>query len=243
MKTKNTRSSLNGEIENNTAKTKKKLLANQEKTLKVKEEMFELKLKAINTQLNPHFVFNALNTIQYFITSGNKKQALKYLSTFSKLIRYNLNYIEKDKVTLKDEVAMLNCYLKLQKLRYNNKFDFTISPEISKIKDAIIPPFIIQTLFENIIEQGAFNGHKNKKLNIKFNISKTKITLNISYSYDIETKNNSYTPEYRKGIIAWQDQIKLLNQVSQYNIKKEISFLKNKNNQEGNIILQLPNLI
>ena len=100
----------------------KALLHEQQRLFKIKEEMLELKLKALNSQMNPHFVFNALNAIQYFITSGKRKLALEYLSMFSKLVRYYLKHLEKDVVALKSEVEMLHWYLNLQKLRYDDKF-------------------------------------------------------------------------------------------------------------------------
>ena len=88
----------------------------KENSLNPSEEMVQLKLKAFRSQMNPHFIFNALNSIQYFITSENKKSAVIYLSVFSKLIRFYIKHIEKETVNLADELAMLNGYLRLQKL-------------------------------------------------------------------------------------------------------------------------------
>lgn len=94
------------------------VLEKQEKLLQIREEMLELKIFALNSQLNPHFLFNSLNAIQYFVTSEKKKLALEYLSTFSRLIRFYLKQLGKDTVSLYNEIDMLNWYLKLQKLRY-----------------------------------------------------------------------------------------------------------------------------
>ncbi|HKL90917.1 MAG TPA: histidine kinase, partial [Allomuricauda sp.] len=92
------------------------LLEKQHKLFQLKEEMLELKLKTLNSQLNPHFVFNSLNAIQYFITTQNTKFALDYFSTFSRLVRFYLKQLGKDTVSLYNEIDMLHWYLKLQKL-------------------------------------------------------------------------------------------------------------------------------
>src|SRR5690606_1063793 len=88
------------------------------------EEIAQLQTKAFSAQMNPHFVFNALAAVQYFIVSGNKKASLFYLSVFSKLIRYYLKQVDTDSVLLTEESSMINAYLTLQKLRYKNQFDY-----------------------------------------------------------------------------------------------------------------------
>ncbi len=221
----------------------KALLEKQENLLKIKEEMVELKLKVLNSQLNPHFLFNALNAIQYFVASEKKQSALEYLSVFSKLIRYYLKSLKSDIVSLKEEVQMLHNYLKLQKLRYHNRFEYviTIKDDLNKI-DAVIPAFVIQTLFENIIEYAMLNQHKNEKLNIVFNMLKNSVLLKVEYQYSEDSSANKYKPEYRQRIIQWEDQIKLLNSIKDYTIEKKVSLNMNDNVQFGEIILKLPDL-
>ncbi|WP_243414805.1 histidine kinase [Flagellimonas aquimarina] len=221
----------------------KALLEKQENLLKIKEEMVGLRLKVLNSQLNPHFVFNALNAIQNFITSEKKKLALEYLSIFSKLIRFYLKSLESDTTSLKEEVKMLNSYLKLQKLRYDNQFEYTITiMDNSKKIDAIIPASVIQTLFENIIEYSMFNQHKNKKLDISFEVLKTSVLLKVNYQHNEIASTIKYEPEYRERIMQWENQIRLLNSVKNYTIEKEV-ILKNKRTKHyGEITLRLPNL-
>lgn len=221
----------------------KTLLERQENLLKVKEEMVELRLKVLNSQLNPHFLFNALNAIQYFVTSEKKKLALEYLSVFSRLIRFYLKSLESDTASLKEEVKMLNWYLKLQKLRYDNQFEYaiTIKDESKKI-DAKIPASIIQTLFENIIEHAMFNQHKNEKLDISFEVLKTSVLLKVKHQHDEIASAIKYEPEYRQRIMQWEDQIKLLNSVKNYTIEKEVVLSKKRTKHYGEITLKLPNL-
>jgi putative methionine-R-sulfoxide reductase with GAF domain len=216
----------------------------QDNLLKIKQEVVELKLKALNTQMNPHFVFNALNAIQYFITSEDKKSALEYLSVFSKLIRFYLKHIENETVKLDEEIAMLNWYLKLQQLRYDDQFQFEIAlDKSSKNTDASIPSFILQTLFENIIEHSIYCQHKNQKIIALFKITKKNVIVNLSYSYDANSGQSvNYSPEYRERIIEWQNQVQLLNTFKNYKIENKVNFHKNGKLPGGNINLILPNL-
>ena len=114
-------------IKLNQIRTEKKVKREQEKLLKIQTEMVNLKLKTFQSQMNPHFVFNTLNAIQYFITSDEKVKALSYLSVFSKLIRYYLKNFEKETISLSDEITMLSWYLTLQKLRYDKRFEYTLN--------------------------------------------------------------------------------------------------------------------
>lgn len=224
-------------------RTQKNYAKEQERLLDIQKQLVDLKLKALSSQMNPHFVFNAINAIQYFITSDNKKSALEYLSVFSKLIRFYLKHLELDTVNLKDEIDMLSWYLKLQKLRYHEQFDFKIDKEIiDDSTNAVIPSFIIQTLFENIIEHSVSSQHKNQKLNALFKVSKANVILEIEYRHDTIKTTKKYAPEYRENIIKWQDQVHLLNNVKHYNIRKDVSFIDGEKTSGGNIILKLPNL-
>lgn len=221
------------------------LIKKQQKFLQIKEEMLALKLQALKSQLNPHFVFNAINAIQYFITEGNKKSSLEYLSIFSKLIRFYLKYLEEDLVYLKDEVNMLNWYLKLQELRYSNRFKYTINIDnSSELENTKIPAFVIQTLFENIIEYAIINQHNNQSLNANFKVNNNNVILTIEHKYDAILESEiQYSPEYRTQITKWQDQIQLLNTIKNYNIEKHITLIKDNSLLKGTLItLKLPNL-
>jgi LytS/YehU family sensor histidine kinase len=210
----------------------------------VSDELAHLKLKTLRSQMNPHFIFNALNAIQYFITSENKKSAVIYLSVFSKLIRHYLNNIENDTVQLTNEFAMLQEYLKLQKLRYTNQFDYSlICKEDVKNTEAIIPSFILQALFENIIEHAIFNQYQDYKVVTVFSQERKTVRVNIQFTYKcIPNTPQKYIPDYREQMVKWQDQIRLLNRLKNYNIKKKVTFNNNSNENGGTILLSLPNL-
>jgi LytS/YehU family sensor histidine kinase len=217
---------------------------NEENPNSLSEEMAQLQLKAFSAQMNPHFVFNALSSVQYFITSGDKKASLYYLSVFSKLIRFYLKNIDRETVLLIEEREMLNSYLTLQKLRYKNQFNYSIvQDQSSDYTKATIPSFILQTLFENTIEHAIYNQYKNYEIEIAFNTSPKNVVVTIVFNYEESLgKITQYIPDYRKQLIKWQDQIRQLNSCKNYSIKKKITFNENCDGKGGTITLSLPNL-
>ena len=229
-------------IQNVRADLKNKI--EQEKLLAVREEMLQLKLKAFRSQMNPHFIFNALSGIQYFVTTSNKKQALTYLSVFSKLMRFYLQHFEKETVSLSDEIIMLENYLKLQKLRYENQFDYSMELDKNSSNDATIPSFILQTLFENIIEHAVYNQYKNHSIKINFKIKPQRVLIEIDFKYETGKGGKiAYTPDYRNQLMKWQEQVRFLNRTKNYNIQKKITFNKsNTGFNGGTISISLPNL-
>ena len=126
-------------------------------------------LTSIKAQMNPHFFYNALNTIQSFIFADDKKNASTYLSKFSKLTRLILEMSEKEMITLAEEVQALQLYLDIEKIRFNDKLNFdiivadNIEPEILKI-----PPMIIQPYVENAIKHGLLHKKEEGRLLIDF---------------------------------------------------------------------------
>ena len=128
----------------------------------------ELEKKMLRAQMDPHFIFNSLNSIQHFITTNEKKLAIKYLSKFSKLIRKVLDNSINDRVSLNEELSLLEDYMELEELRLNHSFEFELN--ISKEVDVYnieVPFLIIQPYVENAIKHGLKNKPSHGKLNIK----------------------------------------------------------------------------
>lgn len=114
---------------------------------------FELKL--LRSQMNPHFIYNSLNSIQRFIWSNSPEQASVYLSNFSMLMRKTLESMQYDHISLSKEIEFLVLYLELEKQRLSNGFDYTITlAEGLNAEDINIPPLIIQPFLENAIWHG-----------------------------------------------------------------------------------------
>ncbi len=130
----------------------------QEEMLAVNKQLGELRLMALRSAMNPHFIFNCLNSIQYYIMEKDQMNAVKYLSTFSKLIRSILNHSVKSKVRLAEELEMLRHYIQLESLRFEDKFDVEIhvDPTID-VESVEIPSMLIQPYVENAILHGLYN--------------------------------------------------------------------------------------
>ena len=208
--------------------------------------MEDIKLKSFQSQINPHFIFNTLNAIQYYISLNEKTNAIKQLSLFGKLIRYQLNNLEKETVLLAEEIEMLNWYFKLQNLRYNNRFEFNVftkstHPEIN----TTIPSLFLHTVFENLIETAVLLKSDSILINTLFEIDSKFIKIKIILKPKIlQGDSKDYFPDYRNNLLKWEEQIEHLNKAKKYFIKKKIIYFKDKNNNfKGyKIVIVLPNL-
>ncbi|MBI9033647.1 MAG: tetratricopeptide repeat protein [Bacteroidales bacterium] len=142
----------------------------------------ELESKLFRSQMNPHFIFNSLSAIQSFVYAHEPREAAKYLSSFAKLTRSILTNSIKDYITLEDEVETLEHYLKLQQLRFDNRFEYHIEID-DEIETSLfeIPPMLIQPFIENSIEHGFSNGiEKNGKLFLNYKLNDNNIEVELS---------------------------------------------------------------
>jgi LytS/YehU family sensor histidine kinase len=135
----------------------------------IRAQMTKLEKAALKKQMNPHFIFNSLNSIQAYIMENEKILAMEYLSKFAMLIRMTLNAANEEKVSVQDEIRMLDHYLSLEKLRFQERFDYTIRI-IDKIDSysTFIPPMLIQPVAENAVIHGMKGKTGNGKILIEF---------------------------------------------------------------------------
>ncbi|RLD69590.1 MAG: hypothetical protein DRJ10_21360, partial [Bacteroidetes bacterium] len=127
----------------------------REKKIIEKNQFQLLEQKLLRSQMNPHFIFNSLSSIQSFIFENNPLEAGSYLSRFAELIRSILYNSREEFITLEKEIKTLQNYLELQQLRYNNKFDYILDVDPLIQTDLIqIPPMLAQPFIENAIEHG-----------------------------------------------------------------------------------------
>jgi len=152
---------------------KEKLIQEKQRALiDITKKMEETKLIALRLQMNPHFVFNSLNSIQGKIALDKKKEALVFLSAFSKLIRKKLELSDKSVINLETEIELLELYLQLESNRIGDSFSYTINIDSrEEISNYEVPPMIIQPYIENAIWHGLFHKIGEKKLDIKFHLS------------------------------------------------------------------------
>ena len=214
----------------------------------LEKNLNQSKLKAIKSQMNPHFFYNALNTIQSFILSNDKKQAVSYLSKFSNLTRTILEMTEKETISIAEEVKTLGLYLDIEKARFEEDFNYQILVDDEIDAENIkIPTMLLQPYVENAVKHGLLHKQGEKAVTIHFQ----KETEHIKISIDdngigrqkstelnaIKNKNhNSFATE------AMQNRIELLNQYKQQNIAINFEDKLNKNGQSSGtkVIIEIP---
>lgn len=133
----------------------------EKKMLDFEKQLFDLEQKALRLQMNPHFIFNSLNSIQNFIIKNDSDKAIFYLSKFAQLMRIILSNSSQSFVTVRDEIKVITYYLDIEQLRFENKFEYRIDidPEIDD-EFSGIPPMIIQPFVENAIIHGMLQKDK-----------------------------------------------------------------------------------
>ena len=139
-------------------------------------QLLETELRALRAQMNPHFIFNSLNSIQAFILRENKTEAAAYLQKFSRLIRMILDNAQKTSNTIEEEAEILRLYLDIEKLRLKDKFDFEIKmPPDADTAFTQVPTMVLQPLAENSIWHGFPDAAQPGRLNVEFIREKNKL--------------------------------------------------------------------
>jgi Histidine kinase/Y_Y_Y domain/Two component regulator propeller len=149
----------------------KKVRSAEKIKTQIAQQMAELEMRALQSQMNPHFTFNALNAIQCYILIQDTDHALSYLDDFSVLIRRTLENVSKKFIPLSEEIDYINRYLNLEYARFNEKFEkrIIISPMID-VNQVMIPPMILQPYAENAIIHGLNHLSSGGILDISFDI-------------------------------------------------------------------------
>jgi putative methionine-R-sulfoxide reductase with GAF domain len=184
----------------------------------------ELKSRAFQARLSPHFVFNALNAIQHFILLEDKSASLRYLALLGKLIRYQLSNFEKDQALLSEELMMLDWYLKLQTMRYESKFVYQLENLIHHT-DPYIPTLILSSMMEFAVERSVFFQQGLSTLHVLLELENGGVAMHLRFGPIYPAQSFPEKPEdYRMHFIPWKDQADLLNRINGYQIETDTSF-------------------
>lgn len=186
----------------------------------IKQQKFAnnlLALKSLRSQMNPHFIFNALNSVNSFIASNDERTANKYLSDFSHLMRAVLENSEEDFIPLEKEIELIELYTKLEHFRFKDKFEYTINVDESiNIQEFQIPPMLLQPYIENAVWHGLRYKKEKGHLNISIR-QKNKDELSISITDDGIGRERSKSLK--------TDHQKKQNSKGMGNIKKRVAIL------------------
>lgn len=140
--------------------------ANKELTERIalSEELRLSELRALHAQMNPHFIFNALNSVQFYILDQDHERAVRYLTRFSKLMRNTLDNSREAAITIEEEIETVDLYLQLESMRFDHRFSYVIDvDEKLDVNHAKIPPMLIQPYVENAIWHGIMNKEEKEK--------------------------------------------------------------------------------
>jgi len=193
----------------------------------VETKIRELELTAIRAQMNPHFMYNCLNSIQNLVQKKQTDEAHQYLSKFASLIRSVLNNSDKEEISLSTELEIINKYVELEKLRFNINYHVKADENIDGYS-IFIPPLILQPLVENAILHGLVpkQGERNLAINI-FRNKPYKICVSIiddgvgRTNYDKKSSSNG------KGIHFSRERLKILSEKYGTDYSMEITDLQN----------------
>ncbi|NNF34852.1 MAG: histidine kinase, partial [Saprospiraceae bacterium] len=146
----------------------------------IETRISQLQLKALQSQMNPHFVFNCLNTVDGYIATNEREKASAYLGSFSRLIRRSLQYSRKELVSLLKELELITNYVELERVRMENPFTYHLEIKNgSLVKDLRIPPLLIQPYVENAIRHGLSGKGKDGLLTISDELKADRYYLSI----------------------------------------------------------------
>lgn len=143
-------------------------LKQQNEKLQLINKFDNAKLTAIQSQMNPHFIFNSLNSIQALVLKGDIDNSYTYINKFSSLVRKTMLYSDLEFIEIENEIELLNIYLELEKLRFREEFEYEIDD--FGCEDISVPPMFIQPFVENAIVHGLLHKDGLKKLKISFEI-------------------------------------------------------------------------
>ena len=149
-------------------------MENQHQQDELRRHAEQLEIKALRAQMNPHFIFNCLNSINRYILVNDRMAASNYLTTFATLIRMVLENSEHSLITLADELEMLKLYLELERLRFKNAFNFSIT-FVNALDTSVIrvPPLLLQPFAENAIWHGLMHKDGPGNIDIAFRLEET----------------------------------------------------------------------
>ena len=144
------------------------------------KRLAELELTNLRSQMNPHFMFNSLNSIKHYILKNEKEKAAEYLSNFAQLIRDILNYSKVELITLDDEIKTLRRYIELEQMRFNQGFEceFLIDPLIDTCQ-VYVQPLILQPFVENAIWHGLMHKSSDRKMEVRISLDKNRLMCKV----------------------------------------------------------------
>ena len=214
----------------------------------LQQKIAETEMMALRAQMNPHFIFNSLNSIREMILNNENKEASHYLSKFAHLMRITLDQSSQSFVSLRGTLDYLHRYIEMEQIR-NGHFTYMIDvDETLDTNETVLPPMLIQPFIENAIWHGTAGNHRNININIEFKKQNNQLICiiddnGIGIKQSIQNKNGDMNGHHSVGIANIKNRIHLLNE--EYNLQSSVT-IEDKSKVAGNdesgtlITLRLP---
>jgi ligand-binding sensor domain-containing protein len=209
----------------------------------------DLEQMALRAQMNPHFIFNCLNSIQQFVYDKDIQSANRFISGFAKLIRQTLDNSTKTTLSVADEIQYLNSFLALEQIRFENKFDYhIIVDEGINTEEYKIPVMLLQPQVENSVRHGIrYKKEANGIITIRFSLIENELVCaiednGIGRKKAMELKSRQHIEYHSKGMLLTSERIEAMNKVSVDKIRMEVVDLTDKQGQAAGtkIIIHFP---
>ena len=220
-------------------------LENEKQQTELRQQATELEMQALRAQMNPHFIFNCLSSINRFIIKNETEVASDYLTRFSRLIRMVLTNSQRAVISLQDELEMLCLYLDMERLRFKNSFDYNVHFKNVIDTGAIsIPPLLLQPFCENAIWHGLMHKEEHGRLDISINMEENilycEITDNgIGRTKAAELGSRSVEKEKSLGLKITKERLALFNKNNRAETFYEIEDLYDVNNEAAGTKVKL----
>ncbi len=237
------------EIKLKTEIAKEKIMQ-EKKEAEFQRSLADISLTALRSQMNPHFIFNCLNSIKLYTTQNNTTAATEYLSKFSKLIRLVMENSRNDRISLRSELDALRLYIEMEVMRFKEKLAYAIQVDNNVEMDYIeIPPLLLQPYVENAIWHGLMHKEEGGKIDINVALQKDGSLLEINIIDDgigrarsAELRSKTATKHKSYGMKVTSERIALINQIYKTGADVSIHDLVDNNGRPAGtqVTIQIP---
>jgi tetratricopeptide (TPR) repeat protein len=218
----------------------------ERKDTEYRRALSDLTFAALRSQMNPHFLFNTLNTIHGFIQTNDRKLAGHYLMMFSQMMRMILDHSRKQSISLREEIELTQMYLELEKARFGAQLDVTVEIDDQLSMDEIdIPPMLVQPYAENAVKHGLFHLAGEKRLNIRVQAADDAAYVDIFIDdngigrLQSEKINGSRTKHHSFANGANEKRIEILNRIQDRRIALDVIDKKNRDGSPSGTMVHL----
>jgi LytS/YehU family sensor histidine kinase len=208
--------------------------------LKALQKQDELKLESLRGQMNPHFIFNSLNSINYFISKNDKLSANHYIADFARLIRSILTNLSNDYIPLEKELESIQDYLNLEHLRFGDKFNYSLKfDQIKELQAITVFPGMVQPFIENAIWHGVRGlEYRMGLIRIEFSYKEPSVVQCVVEDDGIGRKQselykNQFSGKKSQGIGIVLERLKIINGIRNANLQVKIEDLYPDQNESG----------